>query len=83
MSRVDGSIRNQPGSVPRLGAVGDDDGFDISDERVWAGLGGSKDAKVVDAVQGQKTGERGLVDGGTGFGNLGPLPCVTKNQVWA
>jgi hypothetical protein len=80
VSRVDGSIRNQPGSVPRLGAVGDDDGFDVSDDRVWAGLGGSKDAKVVDAVQGQETGERGLVDLGAGFGDLGPLRCMTRKE---
>jgi hypothetical protein len=82
VSRVDGSIGNQPGSVPGLGAVGDDDGFDVSNDRVWAGLGGSKDAKVVDAVQGQETGERGLVDGGTGFGDLGPLWCMASNEVW-
>jgi hypothetical protein len=73
VSRVDGSIRNQPGSVPRLGAVGDDDGLDVPDDRIWAGLGGSEDAKVVDAVQGQKTGVRGLVDLGAGFGDLGPV----------
>lgn len=81
MSRVDGSIRNQPGSVPRLGAVGDDDGLDVSDDRVWAGLGGSEDAKVVDAVQGQETGERGLVDLGAGFGDLGPLRCMSNKEV--
>ena len=78
MSRVDGSVRNQPGTVPGLGAVGDNDRLDVSNERVWAGLGGSKDAEVVDAVQGQETRVRSLVDDRTGLGDLGPLRVSGK-----
>lgn len=73
MSRVDGPIGDQPGPVSRLGTVSDDDGLDVPDDAVWAGLGGSKDAKVVDRVEGEETRVRGLVDGRTGFGDLGRL----------
>jgi hypothetical protein len=55
VSSLDSSIRNQPSSVPGLGTVGNDDRFNVSDHRIWAGLGGSKDTKVVHRVNGQET----------------------------
>lgn len=73
MSRLDGSVGNQPGTIPGLGAVSNDDRLDVSDQRVWAGLGGSVDTEVVDRVKGNETRVRGLVDDGTGLGDFGPL----------
>ena len=73
VSRLNGSVRNQPGTIPGLRAVGNDDRLDVSDQRVWAGLGGSVNAKVVDRVEGDETRVRGLVDNRTGLSDFGPL----------
>lgn len=60
----DGAIRDETGAVARLGAVGDDNGLDVADEAVGAGLGRAVDAEIVHAVERDEARVGRLVDGG-------------------
>jgi hypothetical protein len=73
VSSVNGSVRNQPGTIPGLRAISNDDGLDVTDQRVWAGLRGSVDTEVVDRVDRQETRVGGLIDDSTGLGDFRPL----------
>lgn len=58
----DGTIGDESCVVSWLSAVSDDDRLDVSDQAVWSWLWWTVKTKVIDAVQRQETGERGLVD---------------------
>lgn len=62
---------HSPSSVTRLGAVSDDNGLNVADQRLGSLLGRTVDAEVVDAVEGDETRHGGLVDLGTNRVKLG------------
>lgn len=61
MRRVDRPIGNQSGSISCLSTIGNSNRLDFSDSRVGSRLWRTKEAKVVNRVQGNKSGVTGLV----------------------
>ena len=51
-----------PGAVPRLGAIGNDDRFDIPNEAIRTLLRRTVQTEIIDAIQRQEPGEGRLVD---------------------
>lgn len=51
MSSSDDAVRDQPGVVTGLGAVGDDDGLDVPDQAIRSWLRRTPKAEIIDTVQ--------------------------------
>lgn len=51
-----------PGVVSWLGAVRDDNRLNVTNETVRSGLRGTEEAEVIDAVKGEESGHRSLVN---------------------
>lgn len=66
--------------VKRKATHGDDDWLDVSNEGIRPRLGRSKQAEVVDRVEGKESGERGLVDGGASLGEEGSLARINRED---
>jgi hypothetical protein len=61
MRRVDRPIGNQSGSISRLSTIGNSNRLDVADSRDGSRLWRTKETKVVDRVQGEKSRVAGLI----------------------
>ena len=73
MRRVDRSVGNETSFIPRLKTKSRHYRLDVSDKRVRSGLGRAEKAKVVDAVQSQKSRIARLIDNAADFGKGGSI----------